>query len=220
MYNGAPSSFKLDASPSMLWGNLSSCPRSGMLAFAHVNSAIVCASTQEAATSSSDASGRTWRLPPAPALGSALRTPSPVAQVAWVDLAAAGPLLAVCTHAEVSLFTGGDAPEWRPRAAAWACALATLPAGDAPPGGAEALAAHFFRGAAALPARNLLLVGTSWGDALAWHVQRDGATLSVKPCGALRGAHTAPITSIAADNECVCALRAPRAHAPLASTPA
>lgn len=207
MYASTPSSFKLDTTPSMLWGNLSACPRTGVLAFAHVNAAVVCGSTLEAATSSSDGTGRTWRLPPPPSVGAALRAPSPVVQAAWVDFAAVGPLLAVCTHADVSLYAGVTAPGWRPRPAAWVCTLAALPEKDAPPGGAATLEAHFFRGVASLPARNVLLVGTSWGDVLAWHVEGDGASIRMRPCGALRGAHQAPITSIAADNECVCAGR-------------
>jgi hypothetical protein len=69
--------------------------------------------------------------------------------------------------------------------------------------GARRAEDHFFRGSAGLAQQNLLLVGTSWGDVLAWRVE--GAVLSLAQV--LSGGHSAAITCIAADDRCVCAAR-------------
>ena len=204
------SALLLDTTPSMQWNNLSACSRTGYLAFAHREATIVAGSALEAQTSSTDHPARSWRLPPPPPVGAATLQPPPpggaatVSQAAWLALQQGGALLAVATHGALSLYAGsavgGSSGSAR---AAWTLALTDLD--ECRAGGARAPAeAHFFRGLAAVPDHNLLLVGTSWGDVLVWHVERkEGGALWVNACGALRGAHSVAITSIAADNECV-----------------
>ena len=62
------STLLLDTTPSLQWNNLSACPSSGYVAFAHKTATVIAGSALEAQTSSTDRASQTWRLPPPPPL--------------------------------------------------------------------------------------------------------------------------------------------------------
>jgi len=198
-------SVKLLVTPSFLPNNLAASPDG--LAFAHLDEvAVFRASAWDAR---GDAAGAPLeRLPPS-------RAGVAVTSLAWAPAPGAqAPLLAVTTHEELLVYKAPAAGAAFVQQPALSAALADLPAALL---GARAPAAHFFRGLAPLPAAALLLVGTSWGDVLAWSTRATPGVAAPPVDGlALRGAHACAISAIAADERCVRArlhARVPRKHA-------
>ncbi len=212
MYSSArTSSVKLDATPSFLFSNLAA--NAACIAYAHAGTVHVLPTDAMA-----DVSQRfpTFRLlEPAPTAPAAPAAPAaapaaaaapadapPAAAAVRVTSAAfaaldAGHFLVVTTPLSFFVFSCTDfaadqayAP--RPR---FARHLAECGAGVL---GGRRAEDHFFRGAAGCALRNVLLVGTSWGDVLAWRV--DGAVLTLAQV--LAGGHGAAVSCIAADERC------------------
>ena len=214
------SSLKLDAGPSLLFSNL--CANAEVIAFAHAGTVHALADVGRRSASfklplgaGGEALAPPGALAPPPSPGSSALSAAPdsVTHVGVVALEA-GRLLVACTPTAFCAYPCSDFSEQAARAprALYTRALADCGAAVL---GARRAEDHFFRGSAGLAQQNLLLVGTSWGDVLAWRLE--GAVLSLAQV--LSGGHSAAITCIAADDRCVCCARAAR-RAPGPALPA
>ena len=219
MYSPARyASLRVDSAPSLLFCNLA-CS-ADVIAFASGGTAHVL---PHSALADVSARGASFKLPlgahappaaaaaaaavappaasaPAPASAS---LPDAVTQLAVAQLQAAGPLLLATTPSALHVYA---CSEFSDAATAAPRALFTRSLADVGPAvlGARRAEDHFFRGLAGAPLANAVLVGTSWGDVLAWRVE--GAVLTLAQV--LAGGHAAAITSIAADDRCGGAARA------------
>ena len=217
------SSLKLDAGPTLLFSNL--CANAEVIAFAHAgtvhalpHSALADVGMRSASFklplgAGGEALAPPGALAPPPSPGSSALSAAPdsVTHVGVVALEA-GRLLVACTPTAFCAYPCSDFSDQAARAprALYTRALADCGAAVL---GARRAEDHFFRGSAGLAQQNLLLVGTSWGDVLAWRLE--GAVLSLAQV--LSGGHSAAITCIAADDRCVCCARAARRSAHSAS---
>lgn len=186
-YSAARSSLvKLDATPSFAFNNLTATPHA--LAFAH-RDAVYALPAAAVNTGKAALEKVTLREP-----GSA------VTQAAWVTLSHGRPLLVVTSREAVAFYPSA----LKTAVAESPCFHRAL--GDVEGANADGRKAevHYFRGIAAVPGADTVLVGTSWGDVLAFGVGRPQAVGGPTPVtlrGVLQGAHTAPITAIAADDK-------------------
>ena len=210
MYSPARyASLRVDSAPSLLFCNLA-CS-ADVIVFASGGTAHVL---PHSALADVSARGASFKLPlgahappaaaaaaappaasaPAPASAS---LPDAVTQLAVAQLQAAGPLLLATTPSALHVYA---CSEFSDAATAAPRALFTRSLADVGPAvlGARRAEDHFFRGLAGAPLANAVLVGTSWGDVLAWRVE--GAVLTLAQV--LAGGHAAAITSIAADDRC------------------
>lgn len=176
----------LEASPSFLFNNLSSGPQS----FAYIHFDDVCVLPNGLVDGTQQLKQQVLSFPE-----------GGLTQVSWAQLArgSTGAFCVVTSRTWVAFFavdarTGklATAPFFRRQLGE--LGAATL--GDRP---AEA---HFLRGIASLHASDIVLVGTSWGDVIGFHVGA-GEMAAVRHAYTLRGAHSAPIVCIAATDECV-----------------
>ena len=189
---------RIDKSPSYLWNNLASSGES--LAWARNESVIVLRGA--AWDARSDSSSATLECLTVSKNG------AQVTSLAWVTLSRGTHILVATSHEEFVVFspTGHSILMSIPIKS-----LSRDILRDRVP------AEHFFRGLA-MPrggagGLDVVLVGTSWGDVLAWRLNsggdvRTGASSAAAAAAAdmqvaciLKGAHTAPIVAIAADEK-------------------
>jgi hypothetical protein len=186
---------RIDKSPSYLWNNLASSGES--LAWARNETVIVLRGA--AWDARSDSSSATLECLTVSKNG------AHVTSLAWVTLTRGTHLLTATSHEEFVVFspTGHSIIMSIPIKS-----LSTDILRDRLP------AEHFFRGIAMVRGGasggglDVVLVGTSWGDVLAWRLNSVGTATTTTATAAdmqvaciLKGAHTAPIVAITADEK-------------------
>ena len=183
---------KLDVTPSFLWSNLT-CSQDH-LAYSNRNSVVVLNSSALADLSLSPSSIQIELSP----FKDGIVNPPNITQTSLVSLDC-GKFLLVTSPTTFAVFDcsnlkkeSGSKPEPLFRKE-----LAQLDAsileGRKPDD-------HFFRGLAGPPTqKNILFVGTSWGAILAWRVESRSKGFEFSVFQVLTGGHSAPITSIVAD---------------------
>ena len=182
---------RIDKSPTYIWNNLASSGES--LAWAHNDSVVVLRGAAWDARTESSAATLECLI--------ASKSGAHVTSLAWVPLARGAHVLAATTHEEFVVFSSTG------NSIVLSTSVRALPADILRE---RAPAEHFFRGIAALRAFDVILVGTSWGDVLAWCINSVGAILigglsgggsNAQVASVLRGAHTAPIVAITTDDK-------------------
>jgi hypothetical protein len=198
------SSLRLDATPSLIFSNLSS--NKDCISFAHASSVHVlpCAAFQDVGnrqTSFRLQLGGSAPSPPGSGDGTSPASADSITQVGIVSINL-GSFLVATTPSAFYVYPCADftsSQQYTPRPV-FSRTLADLGAhvlGDNKPED------HSFRGIAACFEQNALLVGTSWGAILVWRVDSSVLTLAQ----VLTGGHKGSITSIATERKLVFFLR-------------